>query len=197
MQPDIQFVNPLKENVCIVGMGQEGKSNLLSWLLSINQNSYTLFNTVNALKFNPLRPEKQKIITPNYRQRVPIFLKICNEVWKQENQILAVDEIHNFSTKWQISEELGQIVNMGGNHSISIWFTTRRVSQVHNDLLSQCKHHFIFRTYLPQDLEWYGKVVPKDIILMSRDLPPYHFIYYKLGREPIIMKPVKDMTKGG
>jgi hypothetical protein len=30
--------------------------------------------------------------------------------------------------------------------------------------------------------------------LQSRDLPPYHFIYYQLGREPQIFKPVKDMN---
>jgi hypothetical protein len=176
-------------------MGQEGKTNFLKWLLKRNPNPYTVFDTLGVVSrgFSPLRPDIQTIYKPHYRSRVAEFNKVCHEVFNRGNQIFGIDEVHNFTTKKTIEPELEPIINMGGNRNIAFWITSRRVQQVHNDILSQCKHHFIFRTYLPQDLDWYSQVVPKDIILMSKGLPQYHFIYYKLGREPIIMKPVEFM----
>lgn len=195
-RPAIQFLNPLKERVAIIGMVQEGKTNFLKWLLTITLNRYTVFDTLGQVSmgnFTPLKPDIQKIIKPPFHQRIPIFQQTCKQVWKEGNQIFAIDEISEFCTKWEILPELDIIVKMGGNRNIGMWFTTQRVAQVHNNILGNCKHHFIFRTFLPQDVEWYSKFVPKEIILQSKDLPPYHFIYYQLGRDPQIFKPVKNM----
>ena len=195
MKPDIFFSNPFKENVAIIGMGQEGKTNFLKWLLKWNPNPYICFDTLGVVSrgFQPTRPKTQTIIKPVYRNRIAEFNKVCHDAFTRGNMIFAIDEVHNFTTKKTMEPELNPIINMGGNRNIAFWVTSRRVQQVHNDILSQCRHHFIFRTYLPQDLDWYSQVVPKDIILMSKDLPPYHYIYYKLGSEPIIKKPVEDM----
>jgi hypothetical protein len=194
-KPSIYFEQPLKECIAIMGMRQEGKTNLLKWLLNSTPLKYTAFDTLGQIgNFKPLNPKIQRIVKPkSWSLRLPSFLKTCQEVWKEGNQIYAIDEVSQFCSKWEMPEPLKMICNMGGNRNIALWITSQRVAQVHNDLLANCKHHFIFRTYLPQDIDWYGKFVPKEIILMSKDLPPYHFIYYKLGSDPIIMKPVKLM----
>jgi hypothetical protein len=193
--PDIQIANPYKERVAIIGMIQEGKTNFLKWLLNICPVRYTVFDTLGQVKrgFTPLKPDIQTVITPAFAQRQRVFEDTCKDVWNKGNQVFAIDEVSEFCSKWDLPDHLGVIVKMGGNRNVGLWITTQRVAQVHNDVLGGCKHHFIFRTYLPQDVEWYSKVVPKDIILMSKDLPPYHFIYYQLGHEPQVFKPVKDM----
>lgn len=194
--PSIQFLNPYKERVIIVGMVQEGKTNFLKWLLSQCLIRYTVFDTLGMVRrggFQPLKPDIQTVVTPPFQNRLPAFKETCKEVWKKGNQIFCIDEVSEFCTKWEIDDELDLVVKMGGNRNIGMWMTTQRVAQVHNNLLANCKHHFIFRTYLPQDLEWYSKVVPKEVILMSKDLPQYYFIYYELGKTPQAFKPVKKM----
>lgn len=193
MSAPIVIQDPFKENVCIVGMGQEGKTMLMAYLLKVNRNPYVLFDTIGVYKragFEPLRPETQRVVTPrNARERKPLFLQTCREAWAQGNLIFAVDEMSMHCSKHQMPDELDTVINQGGNHNIAYWFTTRRVAQIHNDILASAHHHCIFRTYLPQDLVWYGAVVPKDIIEMSKDLPKYHFLYYPLGGQPKKLKP--------
>lgn len=192
----IRFDNALKENVCIVGMGQEGKTNLLAYLMERDPNPYTIFDTMGRFtqgSFKPLRPKTQCIIKPRFAQQSPLFLETCKEVWSQGNCIFAVEEMSSFCTKHYLPPELETVINQGGNRSIAYRFTTRRVAQIHNDIIANCQHHFIFRTYLPQDVEWYEKVVPKEVIMMSKDLPKYHFIYYPLGGQARIYQPVNKV----
>jgi hypothetical protein len=193
--PDIRITNPFKERVAIIGMIQEGKTNLLKWLLSICPVPFLVFDTLGQVSkgFNPVKPDVQTVVKPPWAQRQEVFKQTCHEVWNKGNMVFAIDEVSEFCTKWELPDHLGVIVKMGGNRNIGLWVTTQRVAMVHNDILAGCKHHFIFRTYLPQDIEWYSKVVPKDVILMAKDLPPYHFIYYQLGHEPQVFKPVKKM----
>lgn len=196
-EPSIHIINPFKENLCIVGMGQDGKTNFLKWLLSITRSPYTLFDSIGVVSrnFKPLNPETQKVVKPaNASQRERLFLETCHEVWAAGNQIFAVDEMSMHQTKWVMPPELDTLINQGGNRNVGYWFTTRRIAQIHNDIIASAHHHVIFRTYLPQDVEWYCKVVPKDVILMSQKLPKYHFIYYQLGGESQVFKPCKDMT---
>lgn len=194
---DIKFLNPFKECVAIVGTRQEGKSNLLKYLLWLLTLPYTCFDTMGVVgkNFEPRDPETQRIIKPRFAKKEPAFSQACKDVWNQGNLIFAIEEVGCYCSKHVLPAELDSLINQGGNRNIALWVTTRRVAEVHNDIIANCQHHFIFRTYLPQDVEWYSKVVPKDIIAQSKELPKYHFIYYQLGGEPRIIKPVKDMTK--
>jgi hypothetical protein len=195
-RPLIQFANPLKDCVAIIGMRQEGKTNLLKWLLNQCPNAYVVFDTLGQIGkggFKPLKPDIQQIIRPVWNNRFKEFDRVCNDVWAKGNVIFAIDEVSVFCNKYEMPEGLNRLISMGGNRNIAVWVTTQRVAQVHNNILANCQYHFIYRTYLPQDLEWYSKVVPKEVILMSKDLPRFHFIYYQLGREPVVCKPVKLM----
>lgn len=196
--PDIHITQPFKERIAIIGMVQEGKTNFLKWLMSQTTVRYTCFDSIGMVShggYQPLKPDIQKIVVPRFSTRHKEFDEVCMQVWKEGNQILIVDEVADNCTKWEIPEPFNLIVTKGGNRNIGLWITTQRPAQVHNNILAGCKHHIIFRTYLPQDVEWYSKIVPKEIILLSKDLAPYHFIYYKLGGQPEFFKPVKDMGK--
>jgi len=143
--------------------------------------------------FEPLRPKTQVIIKPHFANKENYFIATCKDVWRKGNQILAIEEIGQFCTKHYKPPELDSLINLGGNRNIALWFTTRRVAEVHNDIIANCQHHFIFRTYLPADVEWYASVVPKSVIELSKNLPKFHFIYYQIGHEPKIYQPVKKV----
>jgi hypothetical protein len=196
--PDIHIIQPFKERLAVVGMVQEGKTNFLEWLMSQCTVKYTCFDSIGVIArsgFKPTKPDIQQIITPKYSTRQTEFDEACKTVWKEGNQIFIIDEVSDHCTKWEIPPAFDIIVTKGGNRNIGLWVTTQRPAQVHNNILAGCKHHIIFRTYLPQDVEWYKQVVPKDIIMESQQQAQYHFIYYKLGGQPQFFKPVKDMSK--
>jgi len=177
-------------------MGQSGKTICMAWLLSINRNPYTVFDNLGIFThkgFKPLNPKAQAIVKPTSFNREDLFQKTCKDVWAKGNHIFVVDELSMNQTKHVLPPDLNTLINQGGNRNIAYWFSTRRVAQIHNDILGSCQHHFIFATYLPQDVDWYSDVVPKHIIEQSQRLPPFHFIYYRLGSEPRIMKPVPQV----
>jgi len=178
-------------------MGQEGKTNLMAVLLDNCRVPYTLFDTLGILTYNgfkPLNPKTQKIIMPRRAiEREPLFSKACRQVWNEGNQIFAVDEMSIHQSKHFLPLDLDTVINQGGNRNIAYWFTTRRVAQIHNDILGSAHHHFIFRTYLPVDVEWYRQFIPETVIRMAQDLPKFHFIYYRLGSEAKVFQPVKKL----
>ena len=196
-EPTIHFSNPFKERVLFTGMPQEGKSNALAYFLSITRNPWIMFNTLNLPLFNNLprlNPRMQRVISPHSEaERLPLFKKICRAAYLQGNVLFAVDEAHEFCTKYEIEPEHKTLLLEGGNRNVGHFAATQSIADINNKIIRSSRHHLIFRTFMPQDVDWYGKFVPKDYILMSKDLPQYWFIYYRLGGTPQIMKPLKKM----
>jgi len=152
--------------------------------------------------WKPLFPKTQRVVTPNgWNDILPCFERTAKEVWAQGNTQFIIDDISvrreikgklkpYLCDKFWMQADLAKIMNQGGNRNISLWFTAQRVAQVHNDLLSNCHHHVIYKLYLPQDIDWYSQVIPKEIVEKSKDLPEFEFIYYKLGENPQFCKPI-------
>lgn len=201
-----------KDCFAFIGMRQSGKTNFLLWLLSQNHAKYTVFDTIGSIKkamqtgWRPLHPQTQRIVTPNgWGDILPCFTKTAREIWAQGNTQFIIDDISvrreingklkpYLCDKFWMHADLAKIMNQGGNRNISLWLTSQRVAQVHNDLLSNCHHHFIFKLYLPQDIDWYSNVVPRTLVEQSKHLPDFECIYYRLGQTPQVLKPVKKMS---
>jgi acetone carboxylase gamma subunit len=210
--PSIHITNPFKEKQFYIGMSQEGKTNLLCYHLSTSTLPFTLYDTVGAAsrKFKPLNPKTQKIIDPtrlypsNYSmtnpqrieiktKRLQLFEATCNRVLDEGNQLFIVDETQEFCTKRTINPAFGDVIQLGGNENVGFMGTSQFIRDVNNDILGNTKHFFIFRTFLKPDVDWLGAFIPKETILMSKDLEPHGYIYYKLGGTPQIGSPVKKM----
>ena len=211
VHPRIYIQNPYKERVNIVGMVQSGKTNLLLWLLKSVRVPYILFDPLNVVKraeqsgWQPLDPATQQIVSPAWNDIAAEFNRVALEVWNKGNMILIVDEIALegtdekgrpkpfFCNKYWKQPVLSRICNQGGNRNISLWGTSQRAAQVHNDILANSMHHFIFRLYLPQDIEWMSKVIPRTIAENTQNLQQYSFVYYQLGSKAAIFNPIKRM----
>lgn len=218
VKPAIFIDRILKDCVCFVGTRQTGKTNGLTAMLNSIDVPYRAFDILGVLRdarakgWQPVNPATQHIITPSPHPEIirATFSRVCDEVWQKGNMILAIDELSArqetygqktgdvrsvpyFCDKYWMHPKLWKLVNQGGNRNIAVWFTTQRVAQVHNDLLSACKYHFIFPLYLPPDIEWYGKVVTKAVAENAQNLPPYHFLFKVIGGKCQIMKPFPKM----
>lgn len=210
--PDIQFDNPLKECAEWTGQRQTGKSvNMANFILA-NPNPVFVFDTLGLLRQKmPYVPKNVKFYTPSwvgkplpdYDGRLPEFCSWCTKLWERGNAIGVIEEWHLFNkTKFGLPAEFANLMNQGGNYNIAVWGNSQRPAQVHNDILSGCKHHFIFNLGLPQDLRWMERFIPdKKLIygnpkvpndLCVANLPPYHFLYYNMQtRQHGFYKPLK------
>jgi len=191
---EIKIDLPYQQCIMIYGMRGKGKTKFLHWLLDqydIRGIRFVLFDT--AHQFTKWKPKHGTIISPPFAQKMTYFLKACRQIWKQGNTVFAIEEIDQYCSPRWLPPELDSIVNIGRNRRISFIATTRRIADVHKDIIANCDYHFIFKAFLPRDLEEYQKYVGR-MVWMAKDLPDYHFIYYKVGSQPHIMRPIKLLT---
>jgi len=197
--PDIHITNPLKENQFYLGIRQEGKTNLLAYHLSLTRCPYTVFDTVGALSgmLRPLCPMTQKIVNPtgySREARLQLFHNVCTSVMTEGNQLFVLDEAHQFCDKRWIDPSLADVVTLGGNKNVAFVGTSQTVRQVSNVILGNTRHFWVMRTFLKPDVDWLSCFIPKEYVLMSKDLPPHGYIYYVLGGKPLICSAVKKMS---
>lgn len=187
---DIRIQKPYRECCQLYGMRQSGKSNLLKYLLERTPCRWVLIDTLRQHNWNPLKSDRQEIIKPVDTDFSSFLDQIIDDRWKQGNCIIAVEELDAYQTIWNLSPSLKKLINWGGNRNLSLWYTVRRLANVHKDVVANTEHHFIFKAYVPNDIEYYRKFVG-DVADYARDLAPYHFIYYKVGSQPQFCRPVK------
>ena len=171
------------------GMRGSGKTILLKYLMQqydLQGIRTMLFDTMHNHNYTL---KHGMIVKPAFAQKEQIFLNTCKQVWKQGNTVFAIEEIDQFCSPQFMQPELDSIVNLGRNRGISYIAVTRRLAEVHGTIIANCDHHFIFKAFLPRDLEYYQKYVGK-IVWQAKDLAAYHFIYYKVGGSPQICKPI-------
>lgn len=210
--PDIHITNPFKEKQFAIGMSQEGKTNFICYQLSRSTIPYTFYDTFGAAsrKFRPLNPKTQRIIDPTrlfpsnqlmtkaqriemQAKRLDLFESTCTHVLDEGSQLFVVDETQEFCTKRTINPAFGDVITLGGNNNVGFIGTSQFIREVNNIILGNTKHFFIFRTFLKPDVDWLSAFVPKEYVLMSRDLEPHGYIYYPLGGKPQIGSAVKKM----
>jgi len=187
---DIDISNPYQECIFIYGMRGSGKTKLLEYLLrqyDLRGIRFLLFDTMHNHKWET---KHGKIIRPPFGLKNKLFEHACIHTWKQGNMVFAIEEIDQYCNPRYIPPFLDSLIQLGRNRNISIIATSRRVAEVHSTIVANCDHHFIFKAFLPRDLEYYQKYVGK-LVWQALKLPPYHFIYYKVGSSPIICRPVK------
>lgn len=188
----MSFINiekPLQEGIMIYGMRGSGKTELLKYLI----NQYDL-QGIRTVIFDTMHNHNYTlkhgiIIQPSFSLKELTFIKTCKQVWKKGNTVFAIEEIDQFVTPQYMPKEIDSIVNVGRNRRISYIAITRRLAEVHGTIIGNADHHFIFKAFLPRDLEYYQKYVGK-IVWQAKELQPYHFIYYRVGAKPQICKPI-------
>jgi len=211
-EPDIRIKNAFKEKQFYVGITQTGKTNALCYHLSRATIPYTVWDETGTISrlLRPFNPRTQRIIRPpvfpklqyitkkeakeRQDKKLEAFDSLCHKVMSEGNQIFVVDEVHTFCTKRSISYEFNELITKGGNLDVGFIGTSQSVAQVSNIILGNTLHFWIFKTAVPNDIEWLGKFIDKKIVEQSQFLPDYAYIYYKLGGKAEKYAPVPNMS---
>jgi len=181
-----------------VGIRQGGKTNTCAYFLSRSSLPYTVWDEIGAFSkiIRPMYPQTQRIINPSMLDtdaKLALLHQTCKRVMAEGKQLFVIDEVHQYCTKCKLDKELERVITLGGNKHIGVTCTSQSVRQVHNTIIGNTMHFFIMKTFLKPDVDWLSAFVPKEYVLLSQSLPPYAFIYYKLGGKPLICAPVKKM----
>jgi DNA helicase HerA-like ATPase len=119
------------------------------------------------------------------------FDKHRKRIWFKVNHLMIVEECEIYlRNKSELSSYAKQLILRGRNKGIGMGLCTRRIADLHKTPMSQANHLFLFKMYLPNDLNYISQFIPKDITEKLKTMPDYHFIRYS-GNEIEICKPIK------
>ena len=195
---DIRIRKPYQETCLFYGMRGRGKSNLMARMLQQTKAKYILIDVEGVHRWKPLKPDRQTILhAPRTADMQALLLSVIRKVQNEKYFIVAIEGIDAFQTRYWMPEELRLFVQYGRNYQwgrCSFWVTCRRLADVHNDIVANSDHHFIFRSFEPNDVHnYYRRYLGKEVALRIQNLPDYHFYYWKVGRSPQLSSPVKKV----
>jgi hypothetical protein len=191
----ISDINPLHENICIVGLAQSGKSNLAAWLIAkfvtqgyhvIADDPHNKWGKLAPLAithdYNTLGKKNLEIIQTNMDSPKQ-FNELCGKVFNLKNKIFFRDELHNVCSKNRAESNLQLLSRNCNNRNIGYVFVFQRPQEVPNMVLSNAHHVFGFPLELKKDREYMVEWLSEDFLQFSEsNVPKYTCLYKKQGK---------------
>lgn len=196
----VQLVwNPYKENVCIMGASQEGKTELAKKLskMLVHYGFNVIICDVHR-KFTELDPlcvkhalmdirgQGLEIIQP-FEVTLRWFEDLCAVVYSLRNVVFVPDELHNFASKFRSAKNLELLARNCNNRNIGYMAIFQRPAEIPNFILSNANHLFCFRLDLPTDIDYLKKAWFGNSVLKfgdeSEPIAKYHGLYKKKGEK--------------
>lgn len=136
----------------------------------------------------------QKIL---YQPEVPTdkdFNDICEIIFENKNTALYVDEASAITSPTKILYWHKVIVTQGRSYNVGIINASQRPRDVHNSLISESEHLFVFSLNLETDINKVRQQIG-DAADEIRYLPEHHFLYYSVrANKSFIFKPIKKYS---
>lgn len=110
------------------------------------------------------------------------FNRICELCYKNGNCTLCVDEAGYYSDASNIQEYQAEIMQRGRSRGTGIINVAQRPVNIHNLLISEAEHVFMFSLNLEKDIEKLKAVVPKDMHAQMYELKEFEYIYCGTNR---------------
>lgn len=159
--------NEHKENVCVIGANQEGKSTLALKLASDLANAgrnviiyaeHENFNTLNpncvVHTVSALKGQGLEIFNP-YVATDELFNSFIEHVYNNfRYAVIILDELHNRVTKNNISKILKIFVQNCNNRNMSYVATFHSPSEIHNSILRAANIKIVFYLDLPREIDY-------------------------------------------
>lgn len=188
--------SPYKENVCILGAAQHGKTteaiNLAKMLVGnffnvIIHDFHCRFTTLNPFSVKRFLHELTgiglEIFQPPIRTREE-FDNFCAKVLTFKNTVAIIDELHNYCEKNSHPKNLKLLFENCNNRSIGYVAILQRPAEVPNFVLSNSTHRFCLYLDLPTDIVYMKKWIGKDVENFASDsIPKFEGIYKKVGEK--------------
>jgi len=173
------------DKIMVVGFTGSGKTHLTRHLIDLY-----LSQGIDVLVYDSEKEKHYDDLDDSIRYR-PLtgskeeFDNKCREVYRRRNVVFAIESLDLYANPYKPLNEhlpyLWRLVHWGRKRNIGLIMTSRRIASVHKDPCSQCKHWFIFYTFLPNDIDYMKKFVG-ETALKAKELQPWYFIYWSYGR---------------
>ncbi len=123
------------------------------------------------------------------------FNDICEIIFNSKNNALYVDEAALISTPSKILYYHKVIVTQGRSYDVGIINVSQRPRDIHNTLISESEHLFVFALSLETDViklrQQMGNAADEIYTL-----PEYHFLYHNVKtNKSFIFKPIKTLPE--
>ncbi|MEM3423568.1 MAG: DUF87 domain-containing protein [Nitrososphaeria archaeon] len=177
-------INPYDEHIVIFGQSGTGKTTLAKylikqiakqkpvWIWDYNA-EYELFQKVkgtNNLYYGNLTYLPQEGTEEEFSQ-------FCQTAYDQNNLTVVIEEVQEYANKFYMPPELAKIVRTGRRRGVTYIAISQRPAEVHNAIISNSHHRFIFRLDLPPDIIYLKRWVMVDENTI-KTLPNHFFYYY-------------------
>ncbi len=177
-------IDAYDEHVVIFGQSGTGKSTLLKYLLkNISQakpvwlwdynGEHDVFPYANGI--SQLR--KSSLVFRPQEGTEEEFNQFCTIAFEIPNLTVAVEEVQEYANKFRFPTPLARIVRVGRRKGITYIAVSQRPAEVHNAIISNSHHRFVFRLDLPPDIIYLKKWLQCDEETI-KNLPNYCFYYY-------------------
>jgi hypothetical protein len=172
---------PYEEDILISGKGGSGKTYLvLNGLMKAARYNCWVWDyrwQYDRLRYEgflithdlPSLPYGRAVYQPRDKS-VSAFDAFCAKADSWNNLVIVIEEAHRYAGKYKIrSDSFAAIVNAGRPHGVTWICITRRPQQLHNDILADADHVFVFEHDLPGDIKYLQTWVGAEVQLL---LPP-------------------------
>ena len=189
------------ERVFVTGKTGSGKSVLVKNLLLPQLDNFVIYDYKHEIELPPPAvvftslddfrhyPNTQQIIYRPQLADSTEFNGLCYRIFRRGANVLVMDEVADHTTASKIEPQHDIIMRLGRSRGVGCINCTQRPIGVHNNIISQSEHYFIFETTLPGDRKKLAGIIGDKVL----EIPPkYHYWYYTPAmREPVLCKPVK------
>jgi len=173
--PEIGFPNPYKENICVVGAAQVGKTEFCKKLVKMF--AETGFNVIvyaphpNFLEVAPNRVVRNLsqvtrnglIIYYPIESSKQDFKNFMNLVYGMSNVIIVLDELHNFCSAQSSEPELDIFVRNCNNRNMGFVAIFQAPSEVKKFVIRNSMHRFCFFLDIPTDIDYMKKWMGPEV----------------------------------
>lgn len=105
------------------------------------------------------------------------FDEVCGIAFQTGNLMLGVEETWHFATKDYIPLNYDNCINLGRMEGIAVVSISPRCAMLHNNVIAQSRHTFLFFTKVKPDHDWLRSFVDAEAVARLPKLEPYWFIY--------------------
>ena len=167
----------------ICGQRGKGKTTLAKWLAKRIKRKIIL----DLLGEYSDDPELKKFcFIPESDDEIERFFE---RVYREGNKTIIIDEADLiFPNRIKLVDIYYKIVHLGRHRGIGLLLITRRIANLHKDIVSLADTIFIFRLLIKNDIEYLRYFIGDDIF-KAQNLKDYHFLIWQKGKiqysEPI------------
>ena len=108
---------------------------------------------------------------------------VCGYIRTYKNYFLVLEEANRYQSSHKIGKYHSDALDRGRHWGAGLLEITRRTALLNPLVLSQGTHFFIFKIFLPVDLDYLAGFLPPTIMEQIRTLELYESLYYNSDTE--------------